>query len=159
MVFTISALLNFFLKLSFSKFQFFEEKNDFSLRVFPLLKHFFLEIYENKLNRKKANLFLIKMCQIYVFFIFKRVVKKIYSNVGLKSINFLNWQNIDFLTLPQCFHILMRASLAVRLKIAFLSCKIRCGTKNGAIYDTTFQVKRTASRAFGTCDVYARFLK
>ena len=42
-------------------------------------------------------------------------------------------------------------------KIAVLRCKIRCGTKNGAKNDTTVKVKRTASRAFGTCDVHARF--
>jgi hypothetical protein len=36
-------------------------------------------------------------------------------------------------------------------------CKIRSRTKNGAKNDTTFLVKRTTSRAFGTCDVYARF--
>ena len=42
-------------------------------------------------------------------------------------------------------------------KNAVLTLKIRRATKNGAKNETTFWVKRTTLRAFGTCDVYARF--
>ena len=116
MFFSFPALLNFYFYLRFLKKLIFNDFLHIFFNCFLKIDTLNLFYYKYNVDIVKDLFLLFKMMSNCDVLLKKWVFYKHFIYMSVKSINFRNVQNIDFSKLPQCFHILIRAALAVRLE-------------------------------------------